>query len=167
MRVGFRSYVAMGVALLAASVIAVTPVAPPPPLEIHVANPAVRLAADASVFNIPINLIQDFINIPYNEVQAINTLGESLLFGGTWWGGESLFGYRSQRPTVLLRLGRSISVPRVFQRFGRAGRGVVGGPFTDQFRLQRQSLPEPCHTAFRMVPASPDLGAVDDRQIHV
>ena len=34
--------------------------------------------------NIPINLIQDIINIPYNAVQGINTLGQSLLFTGTW-----------------------------------------------------------------------------------
>ena len=42
-----------------------------------------RLAA-SSVMNIPINLIQDIINIPYNQVQGINLLGQSLLFSGTW-----------------------------------------------------------------------------------
>src|SRR3984893_5163484 len=72
------------VALLGASVIVVTPVAPPPPPPIHVTSAEVRLAAASSVWNIPINLIQDIINIPYNEVQGINTLGESLLFSGTW-----------------------------------------------------------------------------------
>jgi hypothetical protein len=84
MHAAVRPYVATGVALLAASVIAVSPVAPPPPREIDVAYPAVRLVADASVVNIPINLIQDIINIPYNEVQAINDLGRNLLFSGTW-----------------------------------------------------------------------------------
>jgi hypothetical protein len=84
MHAAVRPYIATGVALLGASIIAVTPVTPPPPPEIHVAKPAVRLAADASVLNIPINLIQDIFNIPYNEVQAINNLGESLLFTGTW-----------------------------------------------------------------------------------
>jgi hypothetical protein len=79
-----RPSVGTGVALLAASVIAFTPVAPPPPPEIHVADPAVRLTADSSAFNIPINLIQDIINIPYNEVQGINDLGRNLQFSGTW-----------------------------------------------------------------------------------
>ena len=77
--------VTAAVALAGASVIAVTPVAPPPPPEIHVSSAEVRLAAASSVWNIPINLIQDIINIPYNEVQGINTLGQSLLFTGTWW----------------------------------------------------------------------------------
>ena len=79
-----RPGVTAAVALVGASVIAVTPVAPPPPPEIHVASAEVRLAAESSILNIPINLIQDIIDIPYNYVQGINTLGQSLLFTGTW-----------------------------------------------------------------------------------
>ena len=80
-----RPGVTAAVALGAASAIAITPVAPPPPPlpEIHVSSAEVRLAA-SSVMNIPINLIQDIINIPYNQVQGINLLGQSLLFSGTW-----------------------------------------------------------------------------------
>jgi len=80
-----RPGVTAAVALGAASAIAITPVAPPPPPlpEIHVSSAEVRLAA-SSVMNIPINLLQDIINIPYNEVQGINLLGNSLLFSGTW-----------------------------------------------------------------------------------
>jgi hypothetical protein len=44
----------------------------------------VRLAADSSVLNIPINLLQDIVNIPYNEVQTLDYLGDNLLFTGTW-----------------------------------------------------------------------------------
>ena len=40
----------------------------------------VRLGRGSSVLFIPINLVQDLINIPYNEVQAINLLGDNLLF---------------------------------------------------------------------------------------
>ena len=69
-------------ALAGASLIAVTPVVPPP-LENHLTSAEVRLAA-SSVLNIPINVIQDVINTPYNEVQGINALGQSLLFTGTW-----------------------------------------------------------------------------------
>jgi hypothetical protein len=113
----------MGVALLAASVIAVTPVAPPPPLEIHVANPEARLAADASAFNIPINLIQDFINIPYNEVQAINNLGESLLFGGTWWVVNPFLGTDPSDPPYYYGLANLFPFPA----FSNALAGQVAG----------------------------------------
>jgi len=78
---------AAAVALAGASVIAVAPAAPPPksqPVEIDVASPEVRLAA-ASLLNVPINLITDIINIPYNEVQALNELSSSLFFSGPWF----------------------------------------------------------------------------------
>ncbi len=75
-------------ALLGASVIAVTPVAPPlppPRPEIDVASADVRLAAASSLLNVPINLLIDIINIPYNEVQAIDYLSRSLIFSGPWF----------------------------------------------------------------------------------
>ena len=70
--------------LLGASAIAVTPVAPPPP-EIRVATSEVQLAADASLLNIPMNLLIDLLNIPYNEVQALNYGARSLFFSGPWF----------------------------------------------------------------------------------
>ena len=78
-----RRHVGAGVAVVAASVIAVTPVAPPTPAAIHTANMEARLAA--SVANIPTNLAYAVANIPYNEVQAINQLAGSLFFTGSWW----------------------------------------------------------------------------------
>jgi hypothetical protein len=84
-----RPYVVSGVATMAASVIAVTPIAPPPP-EIHFANPEVRLAvASASIANIPTNLIYAIANVPYSEVQALDYLAKSLLFTGNWFVGSS------------------------------------------------------------------------------
>jgi hypothetical protein len=71
------------VALIGASVIAVTPVTPPPP-EVRTVSAEVRLAAEPSIYNIPMNLFQDIINIPYNFVYGVNTTGQSLLFSGTW-----------------------------------------------------------------------------------
>jgi hypothetical protein len=73
------------VALLGASVIAVTPVAPPPPPEMRVATAEVRLAAAPSLLNVPVNLLIDLINIPYNEVQAVDYLSRSLIFSGPWF----------------------------------------------------------------------------------
>jgi len=83
---------AAGVALLGASVIAVTSVAPPPPQEmriatadVRVATAEVRLAAASSLLNVPVNLLIDLINIPDNEVQALDYLSRSLIFSGPWF----------------------------------------------------------------------------------
>jgi len=88
MHAAVRPYVATGVALLGAGVIAVTPVAPAPPEihvpEIHVGSWQVGLAA-ASLLNVPVNLVTDLVNVPYNEVQALNELSSSLLFSGPWF----------------------------------------------------------------------------------
>ena len=35
--------------------------------------------------DVPINLFDDVVNIPYNEIQGIDVLGNSLLFSGDWW----------------------------------------------------------------------------------
>jgi hypothetical protein len=37
------------------------------------------------VTDVPINLFDDVVNIPYNEVAGIDVLGNSLLFSGDWW----------------------------------------------------------------------------------
>ncbi|MBV9321002.1 MAG: hypothetical protein JO106_14020, partial [Mycobacterium sp.] len=70
------------------SVIAVTPVAPPP--DVHrVSSAAVRLADASSdllgglgnlggLANVPYNVFADIVNIPYNEIQAIGTYAAAL-----------------------------------------------------------------------------------------
>jgi hypothetical protein len=35
--------------------------------------------------DVPINLFDDVVNIPYNEIAGIDVLGNSLLFSGDWW----------------------------------------------------------------------------------
>ena len=42
---------------------------------------------DADVSNIPVNLFDDILNIPYNELEGggLATVANSLLFTGTWW----------------------------------------------------------------------------------
>jgi hypothetical protein len=67
-----RPYVLGGVALAGASLIAVSPIGPPLP-GTHTSDAAVRLAAD-SVMNIPENLIDGFLNIPYYLFAAPYTL---------------------------------------------------------------------------------------------
>jgi hypothetical protein len=101
-----RPYLAAGVALAGASVIAVTPISPSTPNAIHSAKLDVRLAAAATnsngatiptseevdaaiangdIRNVPLNLLYTFANVPYNETKAINQLAASLLYTGNWW----------------------------------------------------------------------------------
>jgi hypothetical protein len=83
MHAALRPCVTAGAALVGASVIAVTPIAAPPP-DISVANVPVRLAA-SSIANIPVNLAIDIINIPANEIYAQQQWAIALAAGGSWW----------------------------------------------------------------------------------
>src|ERR1035441_8386349 len=72
------------IAVTGASVIAVTPIAPRLP-ELPIVSMATRLVdAEDSILNVPLNLFDDVVNIPYNEVQAIDSFGDSLMFSGPW-----------------------------------------------------------------------------------
>ena len=83
-----RSYVTTGAALVAAGVLAITPIAPPPP-DVHIASPGTRLtAASASIANIPVNVIQAIANVPANEIAAMQSMADALLFTGSWWTGR-------------------------------------------------------------------------------
>jgi hypothetical protein len=64
-----RPYVTAGVVLVGSSLIAVTPMKPPPP-DIPVEHLATRLLAD-SIANIPLNLIDDIANVPASELDAL------------------------------------------------------------------------------------------------
>jgi hypothetical protein len=79
-----RPCVIAGAALAAASLVAVTPFAPRP-FQLPVFSIETRLVDADSVLNIPVNLFDDIVNIPYNEVQAIDTAADSLLDTGPWW----------------------------------------------------------------------------------
>jgi hypothetical protein len=82
-----RPYVAASVAVLGASVIAVTPVepAPPAPPALRAASADVSLAAASSPLYIPLNLMIDIINIPHYEIQAFEMLGRAQMFSGPWF----------------------------------------------------------------------------------
>lgn len=83
-----RPYVTVCAALVGAGVVAITPIAPPPP-DVQIASPATRLtAASASVANVPVNVIQTIANVPANEIAALNSLADALLFTGSWWVGS-------------------------------------------------------------------------------
>ncbi len=86
MHVAARPHVMAGAVLAAASVLAATPIAPrlTRPIKLPTLSIETRLV-DESILNIPINLLYDIANIPYNEVQALNSVAGSLFFGGNWW----------------------------------------------------------------------------------
>jgi hypothetical protein len=76
-----RSYVLVGAALAATGALAAAPftsrTAHPPTVSSET-----RLVDAGSVLNVPINLFDDLANIPYNEIQGLNVLADSLLFSG-------------------------------------------------------------------------------------
>jgi hypothetical protein len=80
-----RPYVMAGAALVATGAFVIAPFAP------RDSHPPVRhldtrlVDATDSMVNIPTNLFDDIVNIPYNEVQALDTIADSLFFSGNWW----------------------------------------------------------------------------------
>jgi len=81
-----RRHMATGAAA-AATAVTVASVAPVVPWVpgLTGAERAVRLLAEGSILNVPLNLLQDVANIPFNEVQATNVLASSLFFTGSWF----------------------------------------------------------------------------------
>lgn len=67
-----RPYVTTGAALIGAGVLAVTPIAPPPP-DVYIPNPQPRLAAN------PVSgLFAAIANIPANEIKALQDMAAAL-----------------------------------------------------------------------------------------
>lgn len=79
-----RPYALAAAVLAATSAVVAIPLAPRP-FQVPVLSMETRLVDAGSVLNIPVNLFDDIVNIPYNEVQALDTLAGSLLDTGTWW----------------------------------------------------------------------------------
>lgn len=72
-------------ALIAAGAVAAVPVAPAVPAD---AGLAPRLTSGESLVNIPLNLFQDIVNIPANEIHALDVAARSLFFTGPWFVGS-------------------------------------------------------------------------------
>jgi hypothetical protein len=83
MQAASRSRLVAAAALVVASMVAVTS-ASSRLAERPIVSVDTRLV-DSSIFNIPFNLFQDIVNIPYNEVQALDTLANSFFFTGNWF----------------------------------------------------------------------------------
>ena len=76
-----RAYVLAAAAVAATSAVVLSPAAPKA-AQIPVRSMETRLV---DFTDVPINLFDDVVNIPFNEVQGIDVLGDSLLFSGDWW----------------------------------------------------------------------------------
>ena len=84
MHAALRPYVTAGIALVGASMIAVTPVTPSLP-GLPVEQTATRLLA-SSIANIPVNLVITMANIPYYESLALQEYAYALGPAGTTGG---------------------------------------------------------------------------------
>lgn len=84
MQAASRTYVLAAAAVAATSAVVLAPAAPKAS-HIPVRKMETRLVDASDIFNVPINLFDDFVNIPYNEFAGIDVLGNSLLFSGDWW----------------------------------------------------------------------------------
>jgi hypothetical protein len=80
-----RSYALAAAALAAVSAVVVTPVVTRQ-VPLAVRSMETKLI-DADISNIPVNLFNDILNIPYNELEGggLATMANSFLFTGTWW----------------------------------------------------------------------------------
>ncbi len=78
-----RQFLAAGVALATAAVVAVNPLVSSGHDSDQV-SVQVRLAAD-SIANVPLNLAIDLINVPANEIEALNHWSDALQAGDSWW----------------------------------------------------------------------------------
>jgi hypothetical protein len=76
-----RAYVLAAAAVAATSAVVLTPAAPKAS-HIPVRSMQTRLV---DFTDVPINLFDDVVNIPFNEVQGIDVFSDSLLFSGDWW----------------------------------------------------------------------------------
>jgi hypothetical protein len=83
MHVAARPYAMAGAMLAATGLVAVIPIAHRP-IKLPTLTIDTRLVEE-SLLNVPINVLYDIANIPYNEVQALNSVAGSLLFDGSWW----------------------------------------------------------------------------------
>ena len=87
MSVAARPFVIGGSALIASSLIAVTPVVAPPDLH-RLTSTAVRLVDADSILNIPYNIFADIVNIPYTESLALQEYAYALGPAGSIGGVE-------------------------------------------------------------------------------
>ncbi|SRX82368.1 hypothetical protein [Mycolicibacterium parafortuitum] len=104
MRVAVKPVVTTSVALVGASVIAVTPVTPSEPAARAVESD-VSLSA-SSVAYIPVNMVQQALSAPANMVAAVDRLAAALAISGSWNENQpnNQWGWDEANPAMLMEL---------------------------------------------------------------
>jgi hypothetical protein len=163
MPVAARPYVMAGAILAAASLVAVTPIAQ---RAIHLPTLSIETQlVDESMLNIPMNLLTDIANVPYNEVQALNSVAGSLFFGGNWWvpSATNLWGVDTGDPTHVAL------VTNVFVPFPDFSQGLGGLQYQlDGLLAAELPVSDSCdaETCFPMTPPEVITGSTSiDRTI--
>ena len=149
--------------MAAASLVAVTPIAQ---RAIHLPTLSIETQlVDESLLNIPMNLLTDIANIPYNEVQALNSVAGSLFFGGNWWvpSATNLWGVDTGDPTHVAL------VTNVFAPFPDFSQGLGGLQYQlDGLLAAELPVSDSCdaETCFPMTPPEVITGSTSiDRTI--
>lgn len=67
-----------------AGLVAVASLPPRAPEPRIVSMPTRLVDAEDSIMNVPVNLFYDLMNVPANELNALQELGNALIYGGPW-----------------------------------------------------------------------------------
>lgn len=122
MRVAVKPVISTGVALVGASVIAVTPISPSTQ-----STPALRavesdVALSASVAYVPINMVEQMLSAPANMVAAVDRLATALAISGSWNENQpnNQWGWDEANPAMLMEtINALIPFPAFSEPWGR------------------------------------------------
>lgn len=126
MQPAVRSFVMAGVAFAGAGIIAAPPAAPPAPA---IVNQAVQLTSGIDdLFNVPMNLFYDLVNIPANWLNGVQEFANALYFGGPWlvpsatniWGTDV-----ADPPKVQALIDMLIPIPAISKPLGEQLSGLM------------------------------------------
>lgn len=123
-----RSYVLVGAALAATGALAAAPFTSRT-AHLPTVSAETRLVDAGSVLNVPINLFDDLANIPYNEVQGLDTAASSLMFNTNIFvvGSANLFGIDPGDPTHVAAIDSLFApFPALDQGFGGLNFEITG-----------------------------------------
>lgn len=120
MRAASRPYALTAAALAATGTVIATPVlAHQVPLMVR--SIETKLVTAGDIGNIPVNLFNDILNIPYNELEGggLATVANSMLFTGTWWvpSSTNLWGIDPGDPTHVALIDNFIPFPAFTEGF--------------------------------------------------
>ncbi|ORV83218.1 hypothetical protein [Mycolicibacterium iranicum] len=120
MRVAVKPVITTSVALVGASVIAVTPIQAPAP-TVRAIESDVSLSA-SSVAYVPVNMIQQALSAPANMVASLDRLAAAMVISGDWNVNQpnNQWGWDEANPAMLMELVNTvIPFPHFSEPFGR------------------------------------------------